>query len=232
MLVRPAAFVVAAGAASQTAARGRRVRGGAREPGGVPCLRTAQHEREGCACCRVAGSKRLTPPSCSRVHHACSSSSPRDGAGRRARRPCQHGAESRGLPGWGDVRGRPRRCGRGEGCGRYAPPLPQQLLQQRACCRSEPSVPQTSAAADIAQAFPQGLITMQPHHRGWGRYTDDTQMTVALARSIVECGGKASHMYTCCGAINTPSCTHLSSITHARGTGGRRACVQVLCCRF
>ncbi|KAF5826239.1 ADP-ribosylation/Crystallin J1 [Dunaliella salina] len=40
----------------------------------------------------------------------------------------------------------------------------------------------------IESVFPTGLRDLQHHNRGYGRYTDDTQMTLALARSIVQLG--------------------------------------------
>lgn len=44
-------------------------------------------------------------------------------------------------------------------------------------------------AEKIDKAYPKGLSSYQEHARGFGRYTDDTQMTLALALSIIE--GKA-----------------------------------------
>lgn len=42
----------------------------------------------------------------------------------------------------------------------------------------------------ICQTFPEGLVHFQPSVRGYGMYTDDTQMTLALAQSIIEKGGR------------------------------------------
>jgi len=43
-------------------------------------------------------------------------------------------------------------------------------------------------AEKIHTVFPKGLQDFQDHARGFGRYTDDTQMTLALGQSIIDAG--------------------------------------------
>jgi len=43
-------------------------------------------------------------------------------------------------------------------------------------------------AEKIHAIFPKGLQHFQHHERGFGRYTDDTQMTLALGQSIIDAG--------------------------------------------
>ncbi|PNH09759.1 Poly(ADP-ribose) glycohydrolase ARH3 [Tetrabaena socialis] len=45
-------------------------------------------------------------------------------------------------------------------------------------------------AQQIAGWHPAGLTAFQPTERGFGRYTDDTQMAIALSRSLIARGGR------------------------------------------
>lgn len=44
------------------------------------------------------------------------------------------------------------------------------------------------SADRIHITYPKGLTNFQQHYRGYGRYTDDTQMTIALSDSIINVG--------------------------------------------
>ncbi|GLC57331.1 hypothetical protein PLESTB_001212700 [Pleodorina starrii] len=51
------------------------------------------------------------------------------------------------------------------------------------------------AAEDIQLSNPDGLTDFLQTERGFGCYTDDTQMAIALARSLVACGGRVDDVH-------------------------------------
>lgn len=73
-------------------------------------------------------------------------------------------------------------------------------------------------AEKIRAAFPKGLRDFQDHSRGFGKYTDDTQMTLALAQSIID-AGRVDPMYT--------ARLYAAFFDMARGYGGMT--INVLC---
>ena len=61
------------------------------------------------------------------------------------------------------------------------------------------------------------LRDFQPHTRGFGRYTDDTEMSLALTRSLCACGG-----------ADAGDCARRYAATFTPGRGYGRSAVQIL----